>query len=272
MPAAEPISDRTADLELVSQAAREAGEIALRYFRRAPKMWTKGLDSPVTEADIAADRFLFDRLIGARPAYGWLSEETVDTAERLQRQRIFVVDPIDGTRGFIEGNPDWCVSVAIVEAGRPVVAGLAVPAREEWFVAAAGGGAFLNGMRLAPISEPDRLALRNAGPARYMRALADSGFGVLERRVTPSLAYRIALVAAGRLDVAAASPNAHDWDLAAADLLVHEAGGLLCAAAGGPVAYNRAEPRHGALVAGAPGLVEAAGPIIAEAERRRSGL
>lgn len=264
--------DLGADLALLVEAARGAGEIALGYFRRSPKSWTKGVDSPVTEADIAADRFLFERLVGARPHYGWLSEETTDTPERLGRHRVFVVDPIDGTRGFIEGNPDWCVSVAIVEDGLPVAAALAVPARGEWFEATAGGGARLNGAPLAPIADPGQRELRNAGAQRHLRALMESGFSLAERRVTPSLAYRIALVAAGRIDLATAAPNAHDWDLAAADLLVHEAGGLLCTAGGGAIRYNRAEPRHGALVAGARALVERASPIIAESERRRGPL
>lgn len=267
MPVPEPSEDREADLALVVEAARAAGEIALGYFRRSPKAWMKSGDSPVTEADIEADRFLFERLRSARPDYGWLSEETADTPERLAKRRVFVVDPIDGTRGFIEGNADWCVSVAVVEDGVPLAAALAVPAREEWFEATAGGGARLNGARLS-VAEADRSHLRFAGPARYMRALTGAGIDVADRRVTPSLAYRIALVAAGRIDIATATPNANDWDLAAADLLVHEAGGTLCAAMGGAIRYNRAELRHPALIAGTSVLVAAAGPIVAAAEKR----
>lgn len=250
--------ERQADLALVVAAAREAGEIALQYFGRDPRSWTKGADSPVTEADIAADRFLFNRLLTARPHYGWLSEETADTQARLERRRVFVVDPIDGTRGFIAGNADWCVSVAIVEDGKPVVAALAVPARQEWFEAVAGGGARLNGRVLAVRPPPEGATLRFAGPVSHWRALSAAGMAMGERRVTPSLAYRLALVAADRIDLATASPNACDWDLAAADLLVHEAGGALCAAMGDRIRYNRAELRHPALVAGDPGLVGAA--------------
>ena len=106
-----------ADLELVRKAAREAGELAMRYFRRDPQVWMKAGNSPVTEGDLAVDRLLRDRLSAARPDYGWLSEETADSSERLSALRTFVVDPIDGTRGFIAGSAEWCVSVAIVEDG-----------------------------------------------------------------------------------------------------------------------------------------------------------
>jgi len=146
LPDADGSASIEADLELVAAAARQAGEIALRYFRREPRHWTKDGNSPVTEADIASDRFLRQHLLEARPDYGWLSEETVDTPDRLGRRRVFIVDPIDGTRGFIEGSEDWCVSVAIVEDGVPRVGALAVPARGEWFEAHAGGGARLNGV------------------------------------------------------------------------------------------------------------------------------
>jgi myo-inositol-1(or 4)-monophosphatase len=268
LPGPEATADRYADLALVVDAAREAGEIALRYFRHSPKSWTKSGESPVTEADIEADRFLFQRLRDARPDYGWLSEETIDTPERLTRRRIFVVDPIDGTRGFIEGNPDWCVSVAIVEDGVSIAAALAVPARAEWFEATAGGGARLNGVALGTLGGVVPGPLRFAGPARHMRALDAAGLAVAERRATPSLAYRFALVAAGRIDLATATPNASDWDLAASDLLVHEAGGKLCTAQGAAVRYNRPELRHSALLAGTAELVALAGPVVEKAEHR----
>ena len=133
MPDAEAVSDRADDLALLTEATREAGRIALGYFKRDPKVWTKGANSPVTEADLAANHSLHASLTAARPDYGWLSEESADTPDRLARRRLFVVDPIDGTRGFIDGNPDWCVSVALVEDGAPVAAVLYVPTRDEFF-------------------------------------------------------------------------------------------------------------------------------------------
>jgi len=266
LPGAEAVADRAADLALLVEAAQEAGRIALGYFGRDPKVWIKGANSPVTEADLAANHALHATLTAARPDYGWLSEESADTPDRLSRRRLFVVDPIDGTRGFIDGNPDWCVSVALVEDGAPVAAVLFVPAREELFEAAAGEGARLNG---EPIRVSDREALegaRIAGPARHLRAMAAHGMDPNERRFTPSLAYRFALVACGRVDVATARPGAYDWDLAAVDLLVQEAGGTLRDLEGAPLRFNGAAPRHPALIASTPGLASAATAIIAEAE------
>ncbi|MFI5409596.1 3'(2'),5'-bisphosphate nucleotidase CysQ [Kaistia sp. UC242_56] len=260
------MADRAADLALLIAAAREAGQIALGYFKRDPKVWTKGANSPVTEADLAANHALHATLTAARPDYGWLSEESADTPDRLDRRRLFVVDPIDGTRGFIDGNPDWCVSVALVEDGAAVAAALFVPAREELFEATAGGGARLNG---EAIRVSDRQALegaRIAGPARHLRAMAGHGMDPRERRFTPSLAYRFALVACGRVDVATARPGAYDWDLAAVDLLVQEAGGTLRDLEGAPLRFNDVIPRHPALIASTPGLASAAMAIIAEAE------
>jgi myo-inositol-1(or 4)-monophosphatase len=266
LPDAERRRDIAADLALIAASAHEAGRIALGYFKRDPKAWTKSGDSPVTEADIASDRYLHARLTASRPNYGWLSEETTDTPDRLGRRRVFVVDPIDGTRGFIEGSADWCVSVAIVEDGLPLVGVLAVPVREELFEAELGGGARLNGIAIHASLATSLEGVRLAGPARHHRAFANAGLNPAGRRYSPSLAYRLALVAAGRIDLATAAPNAHDWDLAAADLLVHEAGGTLRTPSGDRLRYNLSEPRHPALVAGAPGLVALASPIVAEAE------
>jgi len=258
--------DRNADLALLIAAAREAGEVALGYFRRDPQVWMKGGSSPVSEADLAANRALHATLTAARPDYGWLSEESADTPDRLSRRRLFVVDPIDGTRGFLEGNPDWCVSVALVEDGAAVGAALFAPARGELFEATAGGGARLNGEPIH-VSGGTRLeGARIAGPARHLRALAAHGMDPRERRFTPSLAYRFALVACGRVDVATARPGAYDWDLAAVDLLVQEAGGMLRDLEGARLRFNGAVPRHPALIASTPGLASAAMAIIAEAE------
>jgi myo-inositol-1(or 4)-monophosphatase len=256
----------TDDLTLLVDAAREAGAIALGYFRRDPKVWIKGASSPVSEADIAADRALHERLTAARPDYGWLSEESVDTPERLGRRRVFVVDPIDGTRGFIDGHPDWCVSVAIVEGDAPVAAALYAPARDEMYETSVGAGARLNGAPIAASGRTTLAGARIAGPARHLKAMTAHGMDATERRFTPSLAYRFALVAAGRLDVATARSGAYDWDLAAVDLLVHEAGGTLRDLGGGRLRFNGAEPRHPSLIAATPALAEAAEAIIAAAD------
>jgi len=259
-----PGADAThsADLDLLAATARAAGDVALSYFRRDPTVWHKSGGSPVSEADLAVDRLLAERLCGARPAYGWLSEETADGPERLERRRVFVVDPIDGTRAFLRGEEEWTVSLAIVEAGRPIVAALLQPSTGRLMTATAGGGATCDG---APLRVSGREAIagsRLGAPYKYLerREVLDAAFA--ERRAVPSLALRIAEVAVGRLDVAYGTGNAHDWDLAAADLLVHEAGGRFTVASGEPLRYNRSDPRHPALIAATPGLFEEARRLL----------
>jgi myo-inositol-1(or 4)-monophosphatase len=269
LPAAEARSGAGAeDLALLVAAAREAGALAMSYFRRDPRTWTKAADSLVSEADVAVDRMLAERLGAARPDYGWLSEEIADSAERLSRRRVFVVDPIDGTRAFVAGRSEWAVSIAVVESGRPIAAALFAPALDEMFQAAAGAGAERNGVPLHVAALEGLAGARFAGPRRYARQAAEAaGVDVADIRFVPSLAYRIALVAAGEVDVAISGPNADDWDLAAADLLVHEAGGRLIGFTGEPVRYNGADPRHPALIAAAPRLSELVLGLIAEGDR-----
>ena len=150
--AASDLALPAADLALIEDAAREAGEIAMSFFRADNKVWHKHGNSPVSEADFAVDRFLTETLRSARPDYGWLSEETEDSGERLSASRIFVVDPIDGTRGFIDGRREWCISVAVVENGVPVAGVLECPALSETFAAASGEGSRLNGRPLERLS------------------------------------------------------------------------------------------------------------------------
>lgn len=257
------------DFALLKASAKEGGAIAMRYFRRDPDSWAKAGGSPVTEADMAVDGFLHDRLLGQRPDYGWLSEETTDDPARRARDLVFVVDPIDGTKAFIAGNDTWCVSVGLVRGDRPVAAALYAPARGEFFTALAGGGAWLGAERLSVSPRSDPAGARLAGPRSWMRTEAAAGFGADIGEYVPSLAYRFALVAAERLDAAFTSPRSHDWDLAACDLLVHEAGGRLADLDGEAPRYNRESPRHDALAATnealMPGLLammkEAAGEV-----------
>ena len=256
MPAVDQLSqtDLAADLALLLDSAREAGKIALRYYKQSPEVWLKGGTSPVSEADYAADRFLNETLLAARPDYGWLSEERADDAARLAARCTFVVDPIDGTRGFLEGRRDWCVSVAIVEQGRSIAGVLECPARNETFSAALGGGAFKNGKQLT-IGEPRPMAVIG-GPATMIDALPQETRRHLKRAdYVPSLAYRLAMVADGTLDASFVKPNSHDWDLAAADLILHEAGGALLDEHGEAPTYGGAEIRHGALVGGSGELL-----------------
>jgi myo-inositol-1(or 4)-monophosphatase len=228
---------------------REAGELARETSRRPFKHWTKGDDdSPVTEGDIAVNDLLRAQLTSLLPDAGWLSEETVELPDSAL-PLAWVVDPIDGTRAYIAGRADWSISVALVEAGRPHLAALFAPASEEMFLAVHGEGATLNG---APIVASGGATLANAklaGPKRYLAKLATLDPTVLPQPRVPSLALRIARVAQGELDAAFASPGSHDWDLAAADLLVHEAGGLFTDFYGQPLQYNARHVAHGMLLA-----------------------
>jgi myo-inositol-1(or 4)-monophosphatase len=242
-----------AALPALIEAAREAGELILRSFRPGAHAattvrWKHG-NSPVTAADEAADALLRARLSAAFPQAGWLSEETVDDPARLARPRVLVVDPIDGTRAFMTGDSRFAVCAALVAGGLPIAGVVHLPARAETFAAALGGGARLNGAP-ARVAAATRLeGARLGGPRPMVEALARAGANVVQQARIPSLAYRIVSVASGALDAALASPNAHDWDLAAADVILHEAGGSLTGLEGGRPVYNRPEPRHAELVA-----------------------
>lgn len=263
MPAVDDVRDPdlAGDLALLMESAREAGQIALRFFRRSPEVWLKGGTSPVSEADYAADSFLNETLLAARPDYGWLSEETDDDVARLKAKRTFVVDPIDGTRGFLEGRREWCVSVAIVENGRSIAAVLECPAKEETFIATIGGGAFKNDTRLTVGSAGAAPLI--GGPADMVKGLPpQAGRRIRRAEYIPSLAYRLAMVADGTLDATFVKPNSHDWDLAAADLVLREAGGDILDEKGRAPAYGGRETRHGALVAGSGELLAAMARVI----------
>jgi myo-inositol-1(or 4)-monophosphatase len=239
--------------ERLAASVREAGALALSMFGTPLKNWTKGASSPVCEADIAVDKLLRERLSAAEPGAGWLSEESVDDPARLAARFVWIVDPIDGTRAYIAGLPEWVVSAALVDNGRPVAACLFAPVSGEFFAALAGGGATCNGAMIA-VSPGDALrGARIAGPKNLLEKLPafDPPATIVPR--IPSLALRLARVAQGTIDAAIAGGNSHDWDLAAADLLVHEAGGALTPLGGEPLTYNRPEPRHGMLVAAGRG-------------------
>jgi myo-inositol-1(or 4)-monophosphatase len=246
LPATEVPSGAAAQLEA---SVREAGALALSMFGTPLKHWIKGVSSPVCEADIAVDELLYKRLRAVDPAIGWLSEESLDDPARLGSRYVWIVDPIDGTRGYMAGSPDWAVSAALVERGRPIAACLFAPARQELFMATAGRGATLNGAAIAATSTAGLSGMRIAGPKNFLERMAKLVPPLTIEPRLPSLALRLARVAQGAIDAAIAGGNSHDWDLAAADLLVHEAGGALTPLTGGNVAYNQPVPRHGMLVA-----------------------
>lgn len=261
-PLIDPLADPAIAARHLADAVVAAGAVAVAMFRAGVKSWSKHNDSPVTEADLAVDLMLRERLSLIGPDYGWLSEETVDEPSRLSRRRVWIVDPIDGTRAYMSGGHDWCVEAALVEDGRPIAGALFAPVTDELFIAVRGGGATRNGQPIQASQAPAVAGALTDGPAVWLDNI-DRQHGPL-RRVTRirSLALRIARVATGELDAAFASPNGHDWDLAAADLLVHEAGGRLTTLDGLPLAYNAPVPRHGALVSAGtrlyPSIMDAA--------------
>jgi myo-inositol-1(or 4)-monophosphatase len=252
-----PESDPTLyadERERLVAAVRGAGARALQFFGGTFQKWTKGTgDSPVTEADIAANDILQERLLAATTGYGWLSEESENDPSRLDARRVWVVDPIDGTRAYIAGRPDWSVSAALVEDGRPIVAALFAPVTDELFVATAGGGATRNAVPLRASAGDGLAGARVGGPKRVLDWIAVRHQGLVPMPRVHSLALRLARVAQGELDAAIAGGNGHDWDLAAADLLVHEAGGAMTALDGRPLIYNRPDPVHSLLVAAGRG-------------------
>jgi myo-inositol-1(or 4)-monophosphatase len=246
-------ADWRSDLDLIIDAARSAGAVALGYFRKDPEVWWKnGGRSPVSAADYAANEKLETILRTARPDYGWLSEETDDDASRLKHRTLFVVDPIDGTRAFVGGLDTWCVSVAVVHDGRPVAGVLVAPAFSEEFYACEGGQSFKNGQPLM-VSEARNGRILDLATPEDIIAGFDVDFRRSVRRVghVPSLAYRLAMVADGRIDGTLVKASSHDWDLAAADLILERAGGQLVDLNGKALIYNGSNVSHPALCAAA---------------------
>lgn len=241
--------DLARDRALLIETVREAGELARAMFRTRLRTWTKGISSPVSEADIAVNDLIENKLRAATPDYGWLSEESADDASRLDKQRVWIVDPIDGTRGYIAGRDDWCVSVALVERASPLLAAVFAPAIDEFFLAARGQGTTCNGMPVQASPGDDLVFSKIAGPKPLVEKLDRSRKDVVLYPRIGSLALRLCRVANGRIDAAFAGGDSCDWDIAAADLIVQEANGRLTSIGGEPILYNRAEVTHDVLLA-----------------------
>ena len=227
-----------ADHDLLCRSVRAAGAIALDYFNRGMKGWDKRPGEPVSEADLAVDEFLKKELREARPDYGWLSEESEQHACGGSHARVFVVDPIDGTRSFLRHRPEFAVSVAIVADGLPLLGCVYNPATGEFFDAVAGHGARCNG---SAVSVSRKVGLDGAKLLvswREFQKLCEGGaFVGCEMAPIGSIAYKIALVAAGTANAVVALAPKNDWDLAAADLILREAGGRLTDSQGHTLLY-----------------------------------
>ena len=237
------------DAALLMDTVREAGALALSLFRTELKNWTKGASSPVSEADIAVNDLVESRLRSATPDYGWLSEESADDETRLGKPMTWIVDPIDGTRAYLAGREDWCVSIALVADATPVLAAVFAPATDEFFFAIRGQGATCNDKRVLATAGIDLDFSRMAGPKPLVQWLSPSSDEIALFPRIGSLALRLCRVAEGSLDAAFAGGQSRDWDLAAANLIVQEADGRMTALSGDTIEYNRREVTHGVLVA-----------------------
>ena len=250
------------DLALLIDAAESAGRIAARYWRQTPKTWDKpGNGGPVTEADLAVDEMLRERLTAARPDYGWLSEETEDDAARLDADRVFIVDPIDGTRAFVAGERGFAHALAVAERGQVTAAVVFLPMADRMYAARRGGGATLNGapIRASARQDPEGASIFATGQALS----ADhwpGGVPRLDRHFRAALQHRLCLVADGSFDAAFSPRPTWEWDVAAGALIAAEAGCAVTGGKGEPLVFNAPGARcpgvlaapealHGALMA-----------------------
>jgi myo-inositol-1(or 4)-monophosphatase len=249
--------DLSDDIALLKSAVLDGGAVAHDFFKGHAETWEKNPGDPVTEADLAVDKLLKERLCEARPDYGWLSEETVDDLIRLERKRCWIVDPIDGTRAFVQRKPEYTVCAALVEDGKPILGAVLNPETSDFWFAEIGQGATLNDQPLDLSPVP---AIVNA------RLLSSSGMFQREGFIPipktqfhfhNSIAFRMVLVAQGRYDATISVQPKSDWDIAAADLICTEAGYEVTTPDGQDFLYNQPDVRHtGIMVAGKPLLEE----------------
>lgn len=243
------------DLALMTDAARAAGVVAMRFWRANPQVWEKPGQGPVTEADLAVNDLLLHRLQTARPQYGWLSEESPDDPARLNTDRQFIIDPIDGTRAFIAGEENFALSLAVAQAGRIVAGVVYLPAKDRLYTATEDGPALCDGVPITASHQP------GVGGASVLATAATfapghwpGGVPDVRRVFRSSLAYRLCLVAQGRYDGMVTLREAWEWDIAAGDLIARRAGASVSDQAGAPLRYNTARPMAPGVVAAAPGL------------------
>lgn len=246
------------DLALIENAVRDAGAIARRYYGGDYRRWSKNRGEPVTEADLAIDRFLHERLLDARPSYGWLSEEG-SAGENARAERLFIVDPIDGTAAFLKAKPYFSISVAVVEHSRPAAGAVFNPITEECFTAAKSFGSFLNGsaIHVSGCTSVDGCRILGAKDMLTHPAWQvppNTPWPDMHIETRNSIAYRMALVAAGAFDAALVLSAKHDWDMAAGDLIVREAGGKVTTHDGSELHYGGPHPVQRSMICAGPPL------------------
>jgi myo-inositol-1(or 4)-monophosphatase len=247
------------ELDVAREAAREAAAILRHHYERGAKSWQKAEDSPVTLADLESDRAIARRLREAFPGDGYLSEETVSDPSRTRSPRVWIVDPMDGTKEFTQKVPEFGVSIALCERGEPVVGVIANPVQEVTVWAARGGGCFRDGVRTA-VSRCTELAAAVVIASRTelsRRQFEPYQGWFKEIRPVGSIAWKLACIASGEGDLNVSVAPKNEWDVCAGDLLVREAGGVVLAFDGSARRYNQADPLIAAgMAAGGRELVE----------------
>jgi myo-inositol-1(or 4)-monophosphatase len=242
--------DLQEDAELLCAAVRAAGALGLDLMHKKVRNWPKSDGSVVTEADLAINDFLYERLQKPRPNYGWLSEESPIEDSRLDFKRLWVVDPIDGTRSFIAGTDGWCIGVALIENGRPILSALFRPMIDEFYFAAKGAGAWRNTDKMRPRDGVSLVGAELLGTGKAIKILGSEIVGTEVPHIP--LLLRLALVASGQADIALSIGQKNDWDLAAGDLLMRESGATLTTIDGQEMIYNRAQTSQNGMVAAGP--------------------
>ncbi len=243
------------EFELAEASVRHAGAIAKSYFKTDIESWDKGDNDPVTEADLEVDKYLRETLLAARPEFGWLSEETDDDPARLDRSHVWVVDPIDGTRAFVKGKPHFTICCALVVNEAPALGIVFNPITDEMYSAQLAGGAVLNGKPLTVSDTAQVEGCRMLGDKPMFKHPAwAEPWPDMHVETRNSIALRMVMVATGSWDACLALNWKSDWDIAAADIIIREAGGTVTDHHGNPFQYNRKSTRHRSLLAAGPAL------------------
>lgn len=246
------------ELEVLIDVIRTAGTEALRFAATGFETIRKADHSPVTSADLAVNQILQSRLQSTFPQDGWLSEESPDSGERLQKTRIWVVDPIDGTKAFINGEPEFCISVALIERGQPIVGAIFNPSTHELFTATRRGGLRLNDKSVTPQDTcGDQQPVVAVSPWEQQIGRFTSFMPSITSLPLRSIAWALALTASGRIHAAVTLEPENEWDVAAGAILIEEAGGTISDGRGNDLTFNRREPRYNGIIAASPHCPEA---------------
>jgi myo-inositol-1(or 4)-monophosphatase len=251
------------ELEIAIKAARAGGAIVRKYYQGSYEVHEKAPDNPLTVADTEADEAIKQIVLENFPADGWLSEETRDSEDRLGKSRVWIVDPLDGTKEFTQHIPEFCVCVALAVDGVVEVGVSYNPVTEKLFAARRGAGTTLNGEPVRCTSKTElSQAVVLASRSEDKRGEWDPYKSLLRVRLTGSVAYKFALIAAGEADATFSLTPKNEWDICAGTLLVEEAGGVVTDRYGRPLTFNNRKTLLPGLIAASPGLYGAIRDVI----------